>query len=72
MRGKRYLRVLTDDDRAEFLDAATRREDPLWREIDAFLTELGERHLLRATKIRRDIRWMRKQAYRHGKTWGLG
>ena len=64
-------RRLQDDDYDSFMQSAEERDDPLWAEIEAFLTgELRGQYPLRASRIQKDIRWMRKRAHKSGLKWG--
>lgn len=64
-------RALTDDDVDDFLSSAAERDDPLWADIEAYLTgELFRAFPFRATRLRKDIKWMRKRAAKAGLDWG--
>lgn len=64
-------RALTDNDVDDFMLAAERREDPLWESIMGYLRgPLYWRAGKRARLLEREIRWLRRQAYKDGKEWG--
>ena len=64
-------RTLDSDDFDSFMVAANQRDDPLWNEIDAYMMgELAKRWPVRAYKLRKEIKWLRKQAAGDGLEWG--
>lgn len=63
-------RTLSEDDIDDFGYAADHREDPLWAEFTAILSELEKKRPIRVAKLRQDIRWMRRQAKKKGLRWG--
>lgn len=61
-------RSLTSDDVDGFMES---RNEAFWDEIEAYLTgELFRSYPFRATRIRKDIKWMRKRAAKAGLEWG--
>lgn len=63
-------RRLNSDDVDSFMEAADRRESPLWEEMDGFLRELATRWPMRSGRLRKELRWLRKQAYKQNLHWG--
>ena len=53
-----------------FLEAARRRDDPLWKQIDGLLDELKMQYPFRTAKLRKELKWLRKQADKKGLPWG--
>lgn len=60
-------RGLREDDVVGFMKA---REDHIWDEINEVLRQASKHNPLRATQVRLEIRWLRKQAYKQGRPWG--
>lgn len=61
---------LTDKEIEEFLDAATHREAELWQQIDSLLDELTRFYPLRAARLKRELKWLRKMAHKRDRPWG--
>lgn len=65
------LRPLVDSDIDSFLQAADEREDPLWENIDLYLSyELRRRWPIRAYKLKKEIAWLRNEASKDDLEWG--
>lgn len=67
---RRERRHLSEADTQDFLDIASHREDPLWNEMELLLTSLSQRYPLRVSRIRRELKWLRKQAMHAKLSWG--
>lgn len=67
---KSNRRTLSPDDVADFEYQADHREDSLWEEIEALLSELERGRPIRTAKMRQDIRWLRRQAKKRNLRWG--
>ena len=64
-------RQLDESDIDGFMEAAEHRDDPLWDDIFLYLRgELRREYPLRATRIERELKWLRKRAYKSGLPWG--
>lgn len=64
-------RTLREDDFDDFLAAADNRDDPLWNLIDGYLMgDLAKRWPVRSYKLRKEIKWLRKEAAKDGVEWG--
>lgn len=63
---------LTDKELEGFLEAASSRtiEDPIWHQMDELLGSLQLQYPVKATRMRSDIKWLRKQAKKRGYPWG--
>lgn len=66
----RERRRLGDDDVNQFMEAAAKRDDPIWTEINALLDQLETNQPFRVQALRRELRWLRHQAHRRGLPWG--
>lgn len=53
-----------------WLDAADHREAELWLSIDALLRDLHALNPARVARIRKDVKWLRKEAAKKGLPWG--
>lgn len=68
---RRESRPLSEEDIDGFIEAAEMREEPLWEDIEKYLTGPLLRHSpTRAKMLRREIRWMRRMAAKDGLDWG--
>lgn len=63
---------LSDKEIRQFLEDAQSRDDSqaLWSQIDDLLNSLQLMFPLRVSKMRRELKWLRKQAYKNNLTWG--
>lgn len=61
---------LTDKEINDFLDAATHREAELWYQMDSLLDELTHLYPIRAQRMKKDLKWLRKMALKRGRPWG--
>jgi hypothetical protein len=64
--------TLSDKEINDFLAEATARTDAdlVFDQIDDLLNTLAVQYPLRTVKIRRELKWLRKQAKKRGMTWG--
>lgn len=67
---RRERRHLSEADTTDLLDIASHREDPLWNDIEVLLASLSQRYPLRVSRIKRELKWLRKQAWHAKLTWG--
>lgn len=67
-RGEKF--TLSDREIKEFLDAARDRDDQVWFEIETLLKSLSPLYPLRTVRLRRELKWLRKQASKKGLSWG--
>lgn len=68
---RRPPRELTDEDVQEMLaSAAARHRNEAWRQIETFLDDLTEYFPGRVGRIRKDLRWLKRQAIKRGLDWG--
>jgi hypothetical protein len=64
-------RMVSDNEVSSMLDNARAREmSHVWDELDTLLDQLNKRHPLRVDRLRRDLKWVRKQAAQHDYSWG--
>lgn len=64
-------RGLSTEDVEGFHRSAESREPTIFLEMDALLRELMPRNPIKAARIRREIKWLRQQAYKNGLWWGV-
>lgn len=60
-------RRLNQDDIDGFHSAA---EDRIWNEIEQVLRRASRESPLRARQVRHEIKWLRRQAWKQGVSWG--
>lgn len=62
-------RTLTGDDIDDFMGIPM--DDPLWNLIDGYLMgDLARRWPVRSYKLRKELKWLRKEAAKDGLEWG--
>lgn len=63
-------RPLDGDDVAAFHAAADNRDNPLFEEMNALLASMTIRYPIRAARMQKEIKWLRKEANKRGLSWG--
>lgn len=64
--------MLNEEIITEWFKASDERSDPFIEQMEAVLDELKIMYPLRVWSMRRDMRWLRKEAGKRGLRWGLG
>lgn len=66
----RTPRHLSGDDVDAFFTASDGRDDPLWGQIDLLLEDLKRYFPVQVYGIRKNLKWLRHQAFKYGLDWG--
>lgn len=56
---------LTEEELDSFLEAADRREAQYWNDIEAILNEIAYKYPVRVSRMKKDLRWLRKYVRKH-------
>jgi hypothetical protein len=69
-RSVRTMHSLTEDETDDLMYQASHREDPLWVEMDALMDQLFNQYPFRVRRLRKELKWLRKEARRRNLRWG--